>query len=210
MLINFKKGFTLSEVLITLAIIGVVAALTIPSIIKYFENIQYASAWKKAYSVLEQVTSRMIEDNGGSLKNAFADSSDARNLVGGYLSYIKTCDTNAILGNCWYSGYAKRFDNGQLYTAGADTAWWGIGSSYAAILKDGMTIYFQIARPNCDASTECLRIFIDTNGLKAPNTMGKDIFYVFFYANKLNPNPWNGNPYYGGDGGGMGGWLLSN
>lgn len=208
MQLNFKKGFTLSEVLITLAIIGVVVAFTLPTIIKYFDDVQNLTAWKKAYSNLEQLSSRIREDNGGSLNGVFTSSSVARDVLGTYLSYIKTCDGAAMLGTCWYSGYAKRFDNGQFWTCGSngnEVTWWQASSAYAAILKDGMAIYFQEANPNCNESSECLRIFIDTNGPKGPNTMGKDIFYVWFYSNKISLL-WN---YYGTDGGGMGAWLLS-
>ena len=49
-----KKGFTLAEVLITLAIIGVVAALTIPSVIVRTQQQEFKTAAKKAYSVLSQ------------------------------------------------------------------------------------------------------------------------------------------------------------
>ena len=49
-----KKGFTLAEVLITLAIIGVVAALTIPSVIVKTQQQEFKTAAKKAHSVLAQ------------------------------------------------------------------------------------------------------------------------------------------------------------
>ena len=49
-----KKGFTLAEVLITLAIIGVVATLTIPSVIVRTQQQEFKTAAKKAYSVLSQ------------------------------------------------------------------------------------------------------------------------------------------------------------
>ena len=49
-----KKGFTLAEVLITLAIIGVVAALTIPSVIVKTQQQEFRTAAKKAHSVLSQ------------------------------------------------------------------------------------------------------------------------------------------------------------
>ena len=50
-----KKGFTLAEALITLVIIGVIAALTIPSILINTEQNEYRSALKKALSILNQV-----------------------------------------------------------------------------------------------------------------------------------------------------------
>ena len=48
------KGFTLAEVLITLGIIGVVAAMTMPTLINSTQGAQYKTAYKKALSVLSQ------------------------------------------------------------------------------------------------------------------------------------------------------------
>lgn len=49
-----KKGFTLAEVLITLGIIGVVAALTMPTLIANYQKTAIKSQFKKSYSVLQQ------------------------------------------------------------------------------------------------------------------------------------------------------------
>ncbi len=48
------KGFTLAEVLITLGIIGVVAAMTMPTLINSTNGAQYKTAFKKSLSVLSQ------------------------------------------------------------------------------------------------------------------------------------------------------------
>ena len=50
-----KQGFTLAEALVTLVIIGVIAALTIPAILVNTEQHEYKSALKKALSALNQV-----------------------------------------------------------------------------------------------------------------------------------------------------------
>ena len=49
-----KKGFTLAEVLITLGIIGVVAAMTIPTLIQNTNSVKFASQFKKSISTLSQ------------------------------------------------------------------------------------------------------------------------------------------------------------
>lgn len=49
-----KKAFTLAEVLITLGIIGIVAALTMPSLIAHHRKVATASKLKKFYSTMEQ------------------------------------------------------------------------------------------------------------------------------------------------------------
>ena len=53
-----RLAFTLAEVLITLGIIGVVAAITIPSLITKLENIKNSTILKEDYSILQQVMRR--------------------------------------------------------------------------------------------------------------------------------------------------------
>jgi len=49
-----KKGFTLAEVLITLVIIGVVVAMTIPNVINNSKKQEYSAKFKKFYSTMKQ------------------------------------------------------------------------------------------------------------------------------------------------------------
>ena len=65
-----KKGFTLAEVLITLAIIGVVAALTIPSVIVKTQQQEFKTAAKKAHSVLSQAVQLTEVKDGYTFKDA--------------------------------------------------------------------------------------------------------------------------------------------
>ena len=58
-----RKGFTLSEVLITLAIIGVVAALTLPSLVSDTASAQIGPKLGKAVSMFEQANEAMLSDN---------------------------------------------------------------------------------------------------------------------------------------------------
>ena len=59
-----KKGFTLAEVLITLAIIGVIAALTIPGVIVNTQQSEYKTGLKKAVSVLNSAIQANIANEG--------------------------------------------------------------------------------------------------------------------------------------------------
>ena len=58
------KGFTLAEVLITLVIIGVIASMTIPTLMNNTNKQEYVSRLKKTYSTLAQATNRIIADAG--------------------------------------------------------------------------------------------------------------------------------------------------
>ncbi|MDD3237319.1 MAG: prepilin-type N-terminal cleavage/methylation domain-containing protein [Candidatus Gastranaerophilales bacterium] len=63
-----KKAFTLAEVLITLVIIGVIAAITIPSLLNKTNQQEYRVGAKKAYSVLSQAAQHYYADTGQTMK----------------------------------------------------------------------------------------------------------------------------------------------
>lgn len=60
------KGFTLAEVLITLGIIGVVAAITIPSLISNYQKKSTVTQLKKTYATISNAI-RLSEDENGEL-----------------------------------------------------------------------------------------------------------------------------------------------
>ena len=77
---KIKNGFTLSEVLITLVIIGVVAALTIPTAINRMQREELRSQFKKAVSTTSQVIQKMKVDYGDIIFDSVNDSElDFRN-----------------------------------------------------------------------------------------------------------------------------------
>jgi prepilin-type N-terminal cleavage/methylation domain-containing protein len=61
---NKNSGFTLAEVLITLAIVGVIAALTIPAVVKNYQKTQIISKLKKVYSAINQAYNMSQAENG--------------------------------------------------------------------------------------------------------------------------------------------------
>jgi len=60
---SFRLGFTLAEILITLAIIGIVAALTIPSLINFAQEQQFVSGLLKEYSVISDAVGQWAAEN---------------------------------------------------------------------------------------------------------------------------------------------------
>ena len=77
---NILKAFTLAEVLVTLVIIGVVAALTIPQLMANIQENQYKASWRKAFGEIEQTSTLIATDNNGTLKGLFVDADTAKNI----------------------------------------------------------------------------------------------------------------------------------
>ena len=77
-----RFGFTLAEVLITLGIIGVVAAMTIPTLISNTNGAQFKTAYKKALSTLNQAVLMNIAMEDTDLSTIVADTGDTSATYG--------------------------------------------------------------------------------------------------------------------------------
>lgn len=212
------KAFTLAEVLITLAIIGVVAALTIPVLISNYQKAQYVSNFEKVYSTLNQAFAKYAADQGCDkdlqCTDLFSDTVENNvtkwdDFVENYLKVVKNCGTNAgqhcfpdSINYLKYPSYVFYVDNQTDY--------------YKVILADGMSLGFtsgDAGNFNCTAYTSgysttnqvyglCGFLVLDTNGLKGPNITGRDSFAglslgITRYHGVV---PFYGSSAWGGDG----------
>ena len=163
------RAFTLAEILITLGIIGVVAALTMPSLIAHYKEKQMITALKKTYSQLSQAIQMSQVENPGdySVDNIIKHLKSTKMCSG----YDKSCTLMTY----------KYLNGGIQDNWGAKDHW---NTNYAK-LADGTIIRFTETRPNCDrvrGTSEALKHFcgevsVDINGDKGPNIMGQDVFY---------------------------------
>jgi len=180
-----KKAFTLAEVLITLGIIGVVAALTMPSLIANYQKQQTITQLKKAYTTLSNGFQQMTVDDVllppyGDDCSSVTSEEFLNTYIRPYFKVIKTC-TEADNNNCGYpAGFTWLSPDGTYRSMGMYN--FGIDDVRAGItLADGTFILFRHKDSN---NTGCyLNAFIDLNGPKAPNTLGKDVFSVLFHDN---------------------------
>lgn len=201
-IIKMRSGFTLAEVLITLGIIGVVAAITIPTLMNNVQDMQLKSAWKKEYSVINQAVTQMANDNGGSLKGFWTtDSSTTENSIldmfSDYLKLTKKCYSLSVVSTpeqadkCWHS------TSGSLaahYMKGTILNGYGNNYGYASggILNDGTLLIFYgfegvVGDGTCPGPLCVTSIYVDVNGYKKPNVVGKDIFRIYVLENSTKP-----------------------
>lgn len=191
-----KKAFTLAEVLITLAVIGVIAAITIPSLNNNINHKQLETAYMANYSILVQATTGMFANYNGNIANVYANTNDILADFSSRLKVIKTCAGGNTLGKCWTSK-AKNLDGSSTDVA-ADTSWYNPDVN-TIVLTNGAALqispaYYDLTcsdtgwYSNPKSSGFCAILLLDTNGLKGPNTLGRDIFY-FYLVNQLGIIP---------------------
>ena len=145
-----KSGFTLAEVLITLGIIGVVAAMTIPSLMNQTGQAEFKTGMKKALSVLNQAITMNVA------------------LDGNDFSSLTTTVTN-VQGASLYNMFVTRMNIVATGTTNAP-ANMNAAANYALFFNDGMVISFPQAASTCDGTNKCTLI-VDVNGVKKPNQL---------------------------------------
>lgn len=175
----FKTAFTLAEVLLTLTIVGIVAALTIPSLIQNSQDTKMKSSWKKRYSELQQLILQAANDNNGTIRGAYLHSQDMAINIAQYLSYKQRCTSSNSKGNCWHA------DN-QSWELGGDPMVWTAQPGF--VLTNGTCLMLNYD-PDCGGSDsgKCGYIRIDLNCLDKPNVIGKDIFAVHLKTTGVIP-----------------------
>ncbi len=181
---NFKGGFTLAEFLITLGIIGIVAAITIPNLITKHQKKVTATRLKANYTIFAQAIEKSQQDNGEismwPARSSITKQEFEQQYILPYLNnpqetkkhivyaLSKTPNKNSHIAIHWIansSGHFYQLPNGAVFTTGLYS------------LNDERYIA------------------VDINGTKGPNIMGKDVFlfnigirsYQPYKRNKLSP-----------------------
>ena len=183
-MIRNYDAFTLAEVLITLVIVGVIAAMTIPTLMNNTNKQEYVSRLKKAYSTLSQATNRIIAEEGmprGDIGGWATSTTNVYNLYLKHLSTAKACGNGTeCMNHQIYSFY------GTPYNLSFNIA----NNNYKRFaLADGVQVAVGDIKTSCDWHIEgldvCGRIFVDVNGEKGPNKLGFDVYQFFLDANKF-------------------------
>lgn len=187
---NIRKilGFTLSEVLITLGIIGIVAALTIPTLVNRLQELHFHAKWKECYALLNNAFNMVLaEDPTIMIKNSqsYYIRPEFIEALLSHLQVIDTCgddnlnydknrcDNYAENKNVKYkwSGFSVtgNFDN---FKTLAGTTLRPEFNHKAALLKNGAAVYI-------GGIWRGYMIVVDVNNHTAgPNTLGKDVYAI--------------------------------
>ena len=177
-----RTAFTLAEVLITLGVIGVVAAMTMPSLIANYQKKVWVNQLKKSVSVLEQGFQKMLADDGvDNLSDTYVWS--YAKLKGSSNCYTFDYGSNSLCTQ-FYNELKKYFNivdisetpeyNWDSLNNKGKGNCSNIGSEGMLKFADGMWLFMQTTN---SSSTNAGYIYIDINGAKRPNMCGRDVFY---------------------------------
>lgn len=182
-----KKAFTLAEVLITLGIIGIVAAITIPSLITKYHQRETVTKLKDTYSIITNAV-RLSEAENGDLSGWDLSNgksyenfdnlifpylkSSSRKLNGGAISYLRPD------GKTKESSFTVLAQGGYSYT-----------------LLSGVQLFVP-----SNVNKNWIGVLIDLNGYsRRPNQMGRDAFYLLIYPGLgVQFNQYNDSEYNSG------------
>lgn len=211
-----RYGFTLAEVLITLGIIGVVAAMTMPTLMNSTQGAQYKAAYKKALSALSQAVTLNValdEYNFADLDNS---TYKLEEMLTNRMNVVRTEKAAFNAAN------NKPYSVQGATSGGTDTVTAPGATNTTLFFNDGiMFTYTTDTTKGCsvdptvvtgaggtDKFAKACRGFIDVNGIKAPNKLVKcensdyapganekctvtnptDVYPVIFYDQTIMPN----------------------
>ena len=176
---KFRKnlGFTLAEVLITLGIIGIVAAMVIPSLINAYQKHVTVTRLKQTYAQLKQAVKLSEGENGDvtgwdmstpNFNGYYIAASEkfAKAYIIPYLKYNYICDGNKSY--CAYNNYGL---NGRNIS--------GVKKLYGIVLLNGVIVRFW-------PRNHFTEMLVDINGSSGPNISGKDLFSILIMQRAEN------------------------
>lgn len=189
-----KKAFTLAEILITIGVLGVVAAMAIPSLIARQQKPQFVTALKKSYTNFNEALTQMAKDGGciGDLScheyfSSEYDEMDLCNAISSYFKVERGCDTPV----------AKRTTTTYRYNydGSGPSGPYVIPEQNGFVTTDGVYYRIMSTSDSCQSNPDdwsthktnnlnsvCGNIWVDVNGAKGPNNYGRDIF-MFYISN---------------------------
>lgn len=170
-----KRGFTLAEILITLGIIGIVAAMTMPSLLANINKKKTVTKLTKALSVVNQAYKNSLNDLSEPTP-AEARTMGARNYYNTYWApYIKSSHYCLSYKDCGYQSSLP-----WVYMHGGQSPWIlmaNINEGISFYTTEGIMYMVRVQSGIADDNTLTNWIIIDTNGGLLPNKVGKDVFF---------------------------------
>ena len=183
-----QKAFTLAETLITLSIVGIIAAMTVPTLVSNAQKASYVTGVKKAYSQLNNAL-KMIPVTEGCSAGDYE--------CAGFFKYANEEHSSGGWSTGDNENFAERFEflAKQFKTISINTPREKINNSHACygllrttyapgnfVTTDGMCF---ASSYGLYAGGNNLLVYVDVNGAKNPNIGGRDQF-LFYISDKTD------------------------
>ena len=189
-------AFTLAEVLITLGIIGVVAAITLPNLMIAYKARVLRSQFMKSYSLVQQAY-KMMEADGIGLSPSDFDFLVTRQIhpfqtaIQPYFTGTTNCRQGSSSSVCLNDISTK--GSPYLTLSGKNKISWSFFDDGQFALKDGTLFLFE--NPN---GGKRVWLFVDINGIQGkPNKAGVDLFVFQLTDDGLKAMGDEGTEYVG-------------
>lgn len=180
-----KYAFAMAEVLITLGIIGIVAAMTLPALIGEWQVKRTVAQLKKINTTLQNAFNLLKTNEYGGENVQYwniTSSEEFTNKLAKYLNAQRVCPSNSK--KCFHDKPLLPLHKVPNYETTNIKNFPGI------ILNDGLIIQISLIINNSahiDLTGDYGQIFVDLNGSKQPNTLGRDVFSFYIKNNKIIP-----------------------
>ena len=183
-----KLGFTLAEILITLGVIGVVAAITIPNLIANNKAKKLRSQYLKSYSTVQQVFKLMEADDVSTDPNSY-DRNEGNMFYKTFKNYlVGATDCYLKTSSPCYNFHSEKYKN----LNGTAAVWKYYFDDGQIALQDGTLLLFE--QPSGEGA-RYIWIFVDLNGVsEPPNRLGYDLFLFYFADGELKAMGDKGTP----------------
>ncbi len=163
-------AFTLAEVLITMAIIGVISALTVPNLVGNASKKGQVALIRKAYVELQDsIDSYMAEIDAKTTASALSTQAKVNSFLTEFFKVTKNC--GATVSSCM---------NTKIYLPNS-TSYIEISLTDPSCITNASGI--SVCMEPYNSTNGNGKIVIDTNGLKDPNIKGRDVFELTYSSN---------------------------
>ena len=179
-----KFAFTLAEVLITLGIIGIVAAMTIPTLISNYQKKQTVTKLQKAISIFNQAYKMSFDEVGNPSPQEAFDMGPTKYINTYWAPYLKINNICKTYSDCGYDSLTPiTLPSGHKDGANIISERTRIGVQ----TMDGITYIIFTSHWNSndnDFTTPSNYVWVDLNGGEKPNKYGRDLFMLTRVENK--------------------------
>lgn len=160
-----KKGFTLAETLITLMVIGVVAALTIPTLMQVYKDKQLETAAKKAMTTIGNGFKLMIAENDGSTEE---------------LPMTKCGEDFSCLSGVFHKSFQIGTDKSKTHEGFAESYTKHDSDEEAGFKWDDVNYIFTTNDGMTYGYLGGFGVVVDLNGEKGPNKICEDVIKLTY------------------------------